>query len=76
MSIRGQLYVAVLAAGVGLLGLAGYWMITPPQAEYRDVAIAGLIYATGYMLAVPRAHRWLSRNPNLVSAGNTDSFPG
>ena len=72
MSIKGQFYVAIAGAAAGLLSLIAYWLIATPEAEYRDVAIGALIYATGYVLAVPRASRWLGRKPNFRAAGDTD----
>lgn len=72
MSIKGQFYVAMVGAAAGLLAFIAYWVIGTPEAEYRDVAIGALIYATGYVLAVPRAYRWLGRNPNLVAPKDRD----
>ena len=76
MSIRGQFYVAVSGAAVGLLFVMAFWVIVTPAAEYRDVAIGALVYATGYVLAVLRATRWLSRNPNFVKAEGKGSSQG
>ncbi len=75
MSIKGQFYVAVAGAAVGLLAVMAYWLIGTPEAEYRDVAIGALIYATAYILAVPRAYRWLGRYPNLVKPKSRGRSP-
>jgi len=42
----------MVGAAAGLLAFIAYWVIGTPEAEYRDVAIGALIYATGYVLAV------------------------
>jgi hypothetical protein len=56
MSIKAQLYVVLAGAAGGLLAVMASWILGTPQAEYRDVAIGALVYATGYVLLVPRAH--------------------
>lgn len=66
MTIRGQLYVMLAGAAGGLLAVVAYWLIGTPEAEYRDVAIGALVYATGYVLTVPRASRWIKRHPSFV----------
>jgi hypothetical protein len=66
VSIKGQFYVAAIGAAAGLLAVIAYWAIATPEAEYRDVAIGALVYATGYALAVPRAISWLKTNPQFL----------
>lgn len=66
MSKKGQMYVAIAGAAGGLVAVIAYWLIADPQAEYLYVAIGALVYATGYVLVIPRAARWLRRNPDFV----------
>ena len=65
MSTRAQLLVASAAAAVGLATLGVYLIVARPEATYRNVGIGTLVYAAGYLLAVPRADRWLQRRFNL-----------
>ena len=67
MSIKGQVFVAAWAAAAGLTALGIFWLVASPEATYRNVAIATVIYATAYVLAVPRVERWFERNPNLLT---------
>ncbi len=66
ISIKGQIFVAACAAAAGLTALGIFWLVASPEATYRNVAIATIIYAAAYVLAVPRVERWLKRNPSLV----------
>ena len=65
MSMRGQIAVALLAMGAGLAALGAFWLAARPDATNTTVAIGTLIYATAYVLAVPRAERFLRRFPVL-----------
>jgi hypothetical protein len=67
MSIKGQIYVAVAGAAGGLVAVMAYWVLANPQAEYHYVAIGALVYATGYILVIPRMARWLRKNPSFVA---------
>lgn len=67
MSTRGQILVAVIATGVGLAALGIAWLITTPETTNQTVAIGTLVYAAGYVLAVPRAERWLARFPVFIA---------
>ena len=69
MSVKGQLYVALIGAAAGLIAVIAYWLVATPEAEYRDVAIGALVYATGYVLAIPRAVSWLKRSPRFLKNG-------
>lgn len=69
MSTKGQIIVALAAAAAGLAVLGLFWLIARPEVTHATVAIGTLVYATGYVLAVPRAERWLRQNhPDVVSA--------
>lgn len=67
MSTKGQIFVALTAAAAGLAALGVFWLIVRPEVTHAIVAIATLVYATGYVLAVPRAERWLRQShPELT----------
>ena len=71
MSIPKQLLVAAIAAVAGLTGLGAFWLMTTAiadgaQAGYREVAIGTLVYATVYVLIVPRAERWVGQAGGAV----------
>ncbi len=70
MSIPKQLLVAAIAAAAGLAALGVFWLITTAFIDgadpgYREVGVGTLVYATAYVLTVPRAERWVEHaRPN------------
>ena len=75
MSTKGQILVALISAGAGLAALGLFWVIARPEVTHAMVAIGTLIYATGYVLAVPRAERWLRHNHAEIAATSGESLP-
>jgi hypothetical protein len=68
MTVRGQLLVATTAAIGGLFALGVFCLLTRPDPGYRNIAIGTLIYATTYMLTVPRAEAWLLNRSDALLA--------
>ena len=67
MTPKGQILVALVAAAAGFIALAVFWLIASPEVTRESVAIATLVYAAAYVPTVPRAKRWLRRNPDLTA---------
>jgi hypothetical protein len=69
MTTKGQILVALSATAAGMIGLAVYWALAQPQMNNATVAIGTLVYATVYILTVPRFERRLMSIPSLMTVG-------
>ena len=67
MTTKAQIVVALAATASGLVSLGLFWLIANPVASNRSIAIGTIIYATAYILAVPRVERHLMKRAGLIT---------